>query len=202
MEIENGKIEYRRATVKDVQTLIGYRVRFLNELYEHTENNETKILRKHLRQYFSKAIPSGNFIAWLAERRGKTVGTGGMVVWQMPGRYGGLETGRLGYILDMYTIPEARGRGICTRLLEELIKEAKSLGLRYLHLHASEDGLRIYKKAGFAEPKHVELALKLRETKTTDRTTTRKSLRTTISKRAQAAGRRLRQEDLESAVER
>ena len=82
-------------------------------------------------------------------------------MWQMPGRYGGLETGRCGYILNMYTIPEARGRGVCTRLLEELIKEAKSLGLRYLHLHASEDGVNIYRKAGFAEPKRAELALRL-----------------------------------------
>jgi GNAT superfamily N-acetyltransferase len=161
MKIENSNIKYRRATVNDVQTLIDYRVRFLNELYGHAENEETQIVRKSLRRYFSEAIPSGSFIAWLAERDGKVVGTGGMVVWQMPGRYEGLETGRLGYILNMYTIPEARGRGVCTRLLEELIKEAESLGLRYLHLHASKDGVNIYRKAGFVEPRNVELALRL-----------------------------------------
>jgi GNAT superfamily N-acetyltransferase len=161
MKIEKSKIKYRRATVNDVQTLIDYRVRFLNELHGHAEDDDTQILRKSLREYFSEAIPSGSFIAWLAEQDGKTVGTGGMVLWQMPGRYGGLETGRLGYILNMYTIPDARGKGVCTRLLRELIKEAKSLGLRYLHLHASEDGMRVYRKAGFAEPKRPELALKL-----------------------------------------
>jgi GNAT superfamily N-acetyltransferase len=161
MKTENSKITYRRATVDDVQTLIDMRVRFLNELYSHLENDETKILRKSLRQYFSEAIPSGSFIAWLAEHEGKTVGTGGMVVWQMPGRYEGIETGRLGYILNMYTVPESRRSGACTRLLKELIKEAKSLGLRYFHLHASEDGMTIYRKAGFVEPKRIELALKL-----------------------------------------
>jgi GNAT superfamily N-acetyltransferase len=161
MKTEKVKMSYRRATVNDVQTLIDMRVRFLNELYCHPENDETRILRKSLRQYFSEAISSGSFIAWLAEHGGRIVGTGGMVVWQMPGRYSGLETGRLGYILNMYTIPEARRSGVCTRLLKELIKEAKSLGLRYLHLHASEDGMNIYRKAGFAEPKREELALRL-----------------------------------------
>ena len=161
MKIENSKIIFRRATVNDIQTLIDYRVRFLNELQSHPENEETRILRKSLRQYFSEAIPSGSFIAWLAEYGGETVGTSGMVVWQMPGRYGGLETGRLGYVLNMYTLPEARRSGVCTRLLKELIKEAKSSGLRYLHLHASEDGVNIYRKAGFAEPEQIELALKL-----------------------------------------
>jgi GNAT superfamily N-acetyltransferase len=161
MKVEKSRIKYRRATVHDVQTLIDYRVRFLNELYNHPENDKTEVLRKSLGRYFSEAIPSNSFIAWLAEYDGKTIGTGGMVVWQMPGRYGGLETGRLGYILNMYTIPEARGKGVCTRLLQELIRETKSLGLRYLHLHASEAGMDIYRKAGFVEPRQKELALKL-----------------------------------------
>jgi GNAT superfamily N-acetyltransferase len=114
-----------------------------------------------LRQYFSEAIPSNNFIAWLAEYNGKIIGTSGMVVWQMPARYGGLESGRLGYILNLYTVPEARRKGICTRLLNELIKEAKSLELKYLHLHASEEGRNIYRKAGFVEPDPIELILRL-----------------------------------------
>jgi ribosomal protein S18 acetylase RimI-like enzyme len=79
----------------------------------------------------------------------------------MPARYGGLESGRLGYILNLYTVPEARRKGICTRLLNELIKEAKSLGLKYLHLHASEEGRNIYRKAGFVEPDQTELILRI-----------------------------------------
>ena len=161
MEIENDKINYRRANINDVEILVDYRVRFLNELYNHPEDDETEILRKVLRQYFSESIPYNNFIAWLAEYDGKIIGTSGMVVWRMPARYGGLESGRLGYILNLYAVPEARRKGICTRLLNELIKEAKSLGLKYLHLHASEEGINIYRKAGFVEPDQIELILRL-----------------------------------------
>lgn len=84
-----------------------------------------------------------------------------MVVWQRPADYRGLESGKLGYILNFYTIPEARRKGICTRLLNELIKEAKSLELKYLHLNATEDGMSIYRKAGFVEPDNIELELRL-----------------------------------------
>ena len=161
MKIENHKINYRRANINDIEILVDYRVRFLNELYRHPENGETEILRNTLRQYFSEAIPSKNFIAWLAEYDGKIIGTSGMVVWRIPARYGGLEYGRLGYILNLYTIPEARRKGICTRLLNELIKEAKSLGLKYLHLHASQEGISIYRKAGFVEPDQPELTLRI-----------------------------------------
>lgn len=161
MRIEKAKIVCRHAGIDDVSAMVDLRVRFLNELYNHSEDDETRIIRKSLQEYFTKAIPSGDFIAWLAEYEGKIVGTGGMVVWQIPARYRGVETGKLGYLLNFYTVPEARGNGICTRLLNEFIKEAKSLGLKYLHLHASKDGIGIYRKTGFAEPGQPELILKL-----------------------------------------
>ncbi|MDH5481827.1 MAG: GNAT family N-acetyltransferase [Candidatus Bathyarchaeota archaeon] len=161
MTIEKEKVIYRRAGIDDVSTLVDLRVRFLNELYNHPEDAETAVIRKSLQDYFVKAIPSKEFIAWMAEYEAKIIGTGGMVVWQIPARYGGVETGKLGYLLNFYTIPEARRKGICTRLLNELIDEAKSLGLKYLHLRSSEDGINIYRKAGFAEPHQTELRLKL-----------------------------------------
>jgi len=161
MDVENQKTSYRRAGVKDVETLVECRVRFLNELCDHPDDENAESLKKTLREYFSKAIPSGEFIAWLAEYEGKVVGTGGMVVWELPARYGGLESGKAGYVLNMYTVPEARRKGVCTRLLNELLEEARSMGLKYLHLHASEDGKSIYKKAGFVEPEQTELKLNM-----------------------------------------
>jgi GNAT superfamily N-acetyltransferase len=154
-------IVYRRATLNDVSALVDYRVRFLNELRSHVEDDETKVVRESLQRYFTKAIPSGDFVAWIAEQDGKMIATSGMVVWQKPAIYGGVESGRLGYLLNFYTIPEARRRGIATRLLNEVIREARSLGLRYLHLHTSKYGESIYRKAGFKEPHTLELALRL-----------------------------------------
>ena len=158
--MRTGKeIVYRRGTLDDAQTLVDLRVRFLNELLNHPEDNETRVVRKSLLEYFTEAISSRDFVAWVAEYGGKIVATSGMVVWRIPARYGAVESGKLGYLLNFYTIPEARGKGIATRLLNELIEEAKSMGLRYVHLHASKDGEPIYRKAGFVEPKMPELKL-------------------------------------------
>jgi ribosomal protein S18 acetylase RimI-like enzyme len=154
-------IVYRRVTIDDVPVLVDYRISFLNELFNHPENDETAVVRKSLLEYFTKAIPSKDFIGWVAEQDGKIIATAGMVVWQKPAIYGGIESGKLGYLLNFYTLPEARRKGIGARLLSELIKEAKSLGLKYLHLHASKDGIGIYRKAGFTEHWQPELELKL-----------------------------------------
>ena len=69
--------------------------------------------------------------------------------------------GKAGYVLNLYTIPKARRKGVCTQLLSMLIEEAKSLRLKYLHLHASRDGIRLYERAGFVEPDEPELKLGL-----------------------------------------
>jgi GNAT superfamily N-acetyltransferase len=159
--MRNEGIVYRRATLNDVSALVDYRVRFLNELYSHVDDYSTKVVRESLLRYFTKAIPSGDFVAWVAELDEKVIATSGMVVWQIPAIYGGVESGRLGYLLNFYTIPEARRKGIATRLLNELIKEARLLGLRYLHLHASKYGESVYRKAGFAETHMLELELRL-----------------------------------------
>lgn len=165
MKIEGVKVRYRRADMVNIAALVDHRVRFLKELGarkgRRPREDQTRILKEKLLEYFSKAIPSRDFIALLAEYDGNIVGTGALVAWQRPPKYGALISGRAGYIFNLYTVPEARRKGICTQLLSNLIEEAKALGLKYLHLRASEDGIRIYRRAGFAEPEDLELQLKL-----------------------------------------
>ncbi len=161
MTANKDRIGYRRATINDLSVLVSLRIRFLNELLSHPENDETALVRKSLQSYFAKAIPRNDFVAWVAERDGEVIATSGIVIWEKPAIYGGAESGRLGYLLDFYTVPEFRGEGIATRLLNELIKEAKSTGLHYLHLHASKDGINIYRKAGFTETAMPELELRI-----------------------------------------
>lgn len=160
--MRTGKeIVFRRAEADDVRVLVDLRVRFLKELRNHPENYETAVVRESLLKYFTAAILSEDFVAWVAEHDGKIVATSGMVVWQKPAIYCRLESGKVGYLLNFYTIPDARRRGIATRLLNELIGEAKSMGLSYLHLHASKDAEPIYRRAGFVEPGMPELRLRL-----------------------------------------
>jgi GNAT superfamily N-acetyltransferase len=130
MEIEKDKISYRRARLDDIEILVDYRIRLLNEVFNHQKDEETETLKKELQ------------------------------VWQLPPWYD-CKSGRLGYIFNMYTIPEARRKGVCTRLLSELIKEAELSGLTYLHVYSSDDSISIYRKAGFVEPSQIELELRL-----------------------------------------
>lgn len=150
---------FRRAGIRDIRVLARFRVEFANLMYKHAWDAEARVLERNIRKYLKKALPEGNFMAWLAESGGKTLAVSGMVIWRIPPRYGALD-GKQAYILNMYTIPEARGRGLCNRLLRELIGEAKKLRIKKISLHTSKDGEPIYRKAGFKEPaKYPELVL-------------------------------------------
>ncbi|MGG0288901.1 GNAT family N-acetyltransferase [Peribacillus butanolivorans] len=53
------------------------------------------------------------------------------------------------YILNMYTIPEYRGKGLAKRMLKKCIDESRNSGVKRVWLHASKDGKHLYKKMGF-----------------------------------------------------
>lgn len=158
MYIDKKDISYRKASLDEVSLLVEYRIRFLKELQgEQTEKNEIN-LRKQLTDYFYSALEAGLFIAVIAEYNKRPIGFGGMVVQKIPGNFD-LIDGKEGYILNMYTIPAFRRNGICSELLQHLVEEGKKLGLKKFFLHASADGIELYKRFGFSDPGLPELEL-------------------------------------------
>lgn len=69
-------INYRRATLDDVDVLVAFRLRFLADRAGSERAPAEDILANHLRDYFREAMPRGAFIAWLAERDGDVVAYG------------------------------------------------------------------------------------------------------------------------------
>jgi GNAT superfamily N-acetyltransferase len=58
-------------------------------------------------------------------------------------------TGREGYIMNMYTDPAWRGRGVASLMVRAILDFARAAGVRQVHLHASPQGRSVYERAGF-----------------------------------------------------
>lgn len=101
-----------------------------------------------LRAYFARAIPGEEFVGWVAEAGGEVVGTGGLCFAEKPGT-GRNPSGREGYVLNVYTRPAWRGRGIAAALLNELLAEAWARGVGCVRLHATAAGWPLYERSGF-----------------------------------------------------
>jgi predicted GNAT family acetyltransferase len=65
-----------------------------------------------------------------------------------------LQNGLYGEVLNVYTLPEYRGKRLCTRVMQLLIEYGKKCRLGRIELSATSKGYPIYAKLGFKEKEH------------------------------------------------
>lgn len=138
---------FRRATIDDIDALVTLRSEFLAEAAAMGGLTGTAP-RDALREYFLQTIPAGEFISFLAIAEPDTVAVSGMVLRRLPPsiKY---PTGREAYIMNMYTRPAWRGRGLATELLNRLLAFAADNGYARARLHTFPKAQPIYTRAGF-----------------------------------------------------
>ncbi|MEH2139102.1 MAG: GNAT family N-acetyltransferase [Nostoc sp.] len=105
----------RQANLQDLEALIQLRLELLREVSEIKGDSDTANLAEATRKYLGKKMPSGEFLAWVAEVDSQVVATSGLVFFQRP-LYNGNLSGLEAYVMNMYTIPMWRRLGIATTL--------------------------------------------------------------------------------------
>ena len=112
------------------------------------------------REYFLTALCDGTYRSWVADGPdGQIEAGGGVVISRWPGHPGECR-GERAWILNIYTEPQARRRGVARRLMATMIAWCRAHGLSMVSLHASDAGRLLYETMGF-EPTN-EMRLKLR----------------------------------------
>ena len=137
-------IVYRRLTAEDLDTFIAMRIAQLREEGAREEID----LVPALKDYYDRHMADGTFVAWLAVKDGRIVGTGAMSFVEKP-PYFGCPSGRIGLLSSMYTVPELRRRGIGRELLTRVIREAEEYGCGAVQITASDMGTKLYAACGF-----------------------------------------------------
>ena len=144
-----NSINYIQATESDVKILADLRIEFLVEFLGEQAEESTNELSKNLCNYFKQALNNKIYICWLAKIDNSIVGVGGMVIREQPGNFKN-PSGKVGYLLNMYTVPSHRRKSICNEILNRLISTAKEMGVTAFELHATKEGESLYQKHGFA----------------------------------------------------
>lgn len=133
---------------------------YLLEMQGERSNDFMSKLRTELNLYFTEALIEKRCFAFLAEQDGQALSFGAMVLKKIPGDFN-QSTYLEGDILNMYTVPSARRKGISALILNELLNEARKRGITKVSLHTSKDGEKLYRKFGFSEPIYPVLELLL-----------------------------------------
>lgn len=158
-------ITYHLATEADIEILVEYRIRFMNDFWGEQAQEITDELRKNLSAYYSKATAAQSHIGWFAKDGDSVVAIGGILVREQPGNFK-VPSGKVGYIINMYTVPEYRRKGISNTILNKLLESGKAAGIAAFELHATKAGEPLYIKNGFhihSEPTYRMLVTKPNE---------------------------------------
>jgi GNAT superfamily N-acetyltransferase len=99
--------------------------------------------------WLARAMEDGSYRHWLAlDGSNRVAGGGGVLLCPWPANPKDPCTERA-VILNMFTEPEFRRRGIAQQIMLTLLAWVRDRGLRGVNLHASEEGRVLYERLGF-----------------------------------------------------
>jgi GNAT superfamily N-acetyltransferase len=100
------------------------------------------------------------YVGLLLEDNAQVVAGAGIFFCDFPPHWRHTEAMRA-YVLNVYTDPAYRGRGLAKRLMNSVLDECRERGVATVVLHASPQGRPIYEGMGFTDNDEMLLSLKV-----------------------------------------
>jgi len=144
----------RRATAQDAGVVAWHRARMFQDMGD-VSDDAFEILQAKARARLKEWLDSGDYVGWLATPADQpeiVVGGAGVQLQPILPRPVNASTvgeGRQGTVVNVFTEPQWRRRGIARLLMKEIITWSKDEHLDRLLLHASDEGRSVYERLGF-----------------------------------------------------
>jgi GNAT superfamily N-acetyltransferase len=104
-----------------------------------------------------RTLADGSYHHWLAlDASGRVAGGGGVLLCPWPANPRDPCAERA-VVLNVYTEPEFRKKGIARRIMQTILAWVNERGLRGVNLHASKEGRALYEKLGFEATNEMRL---------------------------------------------
>ena len=126
-------ITYKQANLDDIELLVKSRIIVLREANHLDDSADMSEVKAQSYDYYRKAILNGECIVYLV-----------MPTCHNP-------TGKKAYLMNIYTSPEYRRKGIAYKTLDLLIKATREKGINHITLEATAMGRPMYEKYGFTK---------------------------------------------------
>jgi ribosomal protein S18 acetylase RimI-like enzyme len=144
----------RLATPDDAPVLAEMRRRMFLSMGKPDDQRMQRVVEAFT-VWVADAIRRGIYIGWVVETAAHVpVANAGMLLMEWPPNLRDLGPVR-GYILNVWTEPEHRRKGIARGLMETVMAEARRREIRVMTLHASDEGKQVYEKLGFRRTREM-----------------------------------------------
>lgn len=145
---------FERANINDIPALTAMRLAYIKEDSGELPDGRMSEIAGNLPGYFEKHLEKEvfAFVCRVEDHRAGLTVAGCCMLYiseKPPGA--SFPTGKTGTVLNVYTLPDFRKKGIARRLMEDLMSFARKCGLDYVELKATEMGWPLYKSLGFED---------------------------------------------------
>lgn len=137
------------ATTVDIDALVELRLLFLEADHGALSADMTRTLTGALPGYFREHMGHDLFCV-VAREDGLIVSCAFLQVVNKPPSPA-FPSGKTGTVLNVYTRPEYRRRGLARRVMLYLIDQSRALDICAMNLRATDAGYPIYRSVGFVD---------------------------------------------------
>ncbi len=138
-------MKFRLATIKDCKELTNIR---LDMRKERETISDEAMLERNTMLFFEKNISKGSYVGFICEEEGQIIGTAGLTLFEMPPTEK-LLNGKVAKLMNMYTVPEHRRKGVAREILDFAEQYARKNGYYKIMLNASPTARFLYEEVGF-----------------------------------------------------
>jgi GNAT superfamily N-acetyltransferase len=148
----------RRASLADTSTLVAHRRAMFRDL-GHRDDAALDSMAAKFQPWLESKMRSGEYLAWLAVTADQQAAAGaGLWLMDWPAHMVNSSPQR-GNILNVFTEPEFRRRGLARRLMETVLAWCQANQIDLVVLHASTDGRPLYESMGFQASNEMRIKL-------------------------------------------
>ena len=140
---------YEKADTNDIAELTRLRLEYLSEDYGEIAQDDLKRIADNLPTYFRRHL-NEDLYAFVCRNGDIIAGCCFLYVSEKPANPSFI-SGRTGTVMNVYTLPEFRRRGIAGELMKLLLSESEKIGLDFVELKATDAGYSLYRSLGFED---------------------------------------------------
>ncbi len=138
------------ASPEDAAIIAHHRAAMFRDMGSINEQEAAKLeaeVLPHLRQM----LADWRYAGWLIDHSGKVIAGGGVLIRQELPRPGILEGGAAAHVVNVYTEPPHRRRGLARELMQAILGWREQQTIVVVTLAASDEGRPLYERLGFVQ---------------------------------------------------
>lgn len=140
--------QIQKASIEYLDKMIRLRLNIFKEYGRIRDEAEYEHLLKHNYDYFYERMQNDKAGFYFIESNNEIVSIAAIILIEKP-PVNNDDIGQEGYIFNVYTQPQFRGKGLATKIIQHIIEDFKKKNITKITLEANEKSKDVYQRIGF-----------------------------------------------------